>query len=55
MTWESPRGPMAIDPDTRDVVQNVYISRVEKINGELYNMEFATFEAVKDPVKVAKK
>jgi branched-chain amino acid transport system substrate-binding protein len=55
MTWESPRGPISIDPDTRDIVQNVYVSRVEKINGELYNVEFATFEAVRDPVKATKK
>ena len=55
MAWESPRGPISIDPETRDIVQNVYIRRVEKIDGELYNIEFATFEAVKDPVKAAKK
>jgi branched-chain amino acid transport system substrate-binding protein len=53
--WESPRGPMSIDPDTRDVVQNIYIRKVEKKNGELFNVEFATFENVKDPVKAAKK
>jgi branched-chain amino acid transport system substrate-binding protein len=53
--WESPRGPMSIDPETRDVIQNIYVSRVEKVRGELYNVEFATFEAVKDPVKLAKK
>ncbi|NWG26207.1 MAG: ABC transporter substrate-binding protein [Pseudorhodoplanes sp.] len=55
MKWESPRGPMSIDPDTRDVIQNIYIRKVEKKNGELYNVEFATFENVKDPVKAAKK
>ena len=55
MSWESPRGPISIDPDTRDIIQNVYIRKVEKVNGELYNVEFATFEAVKDPVKAAKK
>ena len=55
MKWESPRGPISIDPDTRDVVHNVYIRKVEKKNGELYNVEFATFEAIKDPVKAAKK
>jgi branched-chain amino acid transport system substrate-binding protein len=54
MAWESPRGPMSIDPETRDVVQNIYVSRVEKVGGELYNVEFATFEAVKDPLKLAK-
>jgi branched-chain amino acid transport system substrate-binding protein len=54
MTWESPRGPMSIDPDTRDVVHNIYVRRVERINGELYNQEFATFETVKDPLKATK-
>ncbi len=53
MKWESPRGPISIDPDTRDIVQNIYIRKVETLNGELYNVEFATFEAVKDPVKAA--
>jgi len=55
MKWESPRGPMSIDPETRDVVHNVYIRKVEKKNGELFNVEFATFEAIKDPIKAAKK
>ncbi len=53
MAWESPRGPVSIDPDTRDIIQNVYIRKVEKKNGELYNVEFATFPAVKDPIKAA--
>jgi len=51
MKWESPRGPISIDPDTRDIVQNVYITKVEKVNGELYAVPFATFNAVKDPLK----
>jgi branched-chain amino acid transport system substrate-binding protein len=51
MKWESPRGPMSIDPETRDVVHNIYMRKVEKVGGELYNIEFATFEAVKDPMK----
>ncbi len=55
MSWESPRGPISIDPDTRDIIQNVYIRKVERKNGQLYNVEFATFEAVKDPVKAARK
>jgi branched-chain amino acid transport system substrate-binding protein len=55
MAWESPRGPMSIDPETRDVVHNEYVRKVEKVNGGLYNVEFATFEAVKDPLKAAKK
>jgi branched-chain amino acid transport system substrate-binding protein len=53
MAWESPRGPISIDPQTRDIVQNIYIRKVEKVNGELYSVEFATYEAVKDPLKVA--
>ena len=51
MSWESPRGPVSIDPATRDIVQNIYIRKVERVDGELYNVEFATFEAVKDPGK----
>ncbi len=55
MSWESPRGPISIDPETRDIVQNIYIRKVERMNGELYNVEFATFDAVKDPVKAGSK
>jgi len=55
MKWESPRGPISIDPDTRDIVQDIYMRKVEKVNGELYNVEFQTFPAVKDPMKAAKK
>jgi branched-chain amino acid transport system substrate-binding protein len=55
MKWESPRGPMSIDPETCDVVHNEYIRKVEKVNGQLYDVEFATVEAVKDPVRGAKK
>jgi branched-chain amino acid transport system substrate-binding protein len=53
LSWESPRGPIAIDPRTRDIVQNIYVRKVEKRNGEPWAVEFATFEAVKDPVKEA--
>ena len=49
--WESPRGPISIDPETRDIIQNVYIGKVEKVNGQLYTVPFATFAAVKDPLK----
>ncbi len=55
MSWESPRGPITIDPETRDIIQNIYVRKVEKKNGQLYNVEFETFEAVKDPVKAAAK
>ncbi len=51
MSFESPRGPISIDPETRDIVQNVYIRKVERKDGELYNIEFDTFSAVKDPIK----
>ena len=52
---ESPRGPMSIDPDTRDVVQTVYIRRVEKVGNELRNVEFDKVENVKDPFKARMK
>jgi branched-chain amino acid transport system substrate-binding protein len=55
MAWESPRGPMSIDPDTRDVVQTVYIRRVEKVGNELRNVEFDKVENVKDPFKARMK
>ena len=48
---ESPRGPIRIDPVTRDIVQNIYICKVEKVNGRLTNVVFETYEAVKDPWK----
>ncbi len=48
-SWVSPRGPMSIDPETRDVVQNIYVRRVEKRDGELHNIEFDLFKNVKDP------
>jgi branched-chain amino acid transport system substrate-binding protein len=54
MSWTSPRGPVSIDPQTRDIVQTVYIRKVERKDGELYNVEFATIPNVKDPVKAAK-
>ena len=55
MTWESPRGPITIDPETRDIIQDIYVRRVEKHDGELWNTEFATIAKVKDPVKAAKR
>jgi branched-chain amino acid transport system substrate-binding protein len=53
-SFESPRGPLLIDPQTRDVVHNIYIRRVERVGGELYNVEFETFKDVKDPGKSPK-
>jgi branched-chain amino acid transport system substrate-binding protein len=49
MKWESPRGPISIDPETRDIVQTVYIRRVEKVGGNIVNVEFDKVENVKDP------
>ena len=55
MKWESPRGPMSIDPATRDVVQTVYIRRVQKVGDGFRNVVFDKFENVKDPTHGAKK
>jgi len=49
--FESPRGPVFIDAQTRDIVQNVYVRRVEKKDGQLWNVEFMTVKDVKDPGK----
>jgi len=54
MKWESPRGPISIDPETRDIIQDIYIRKVEKVDGELYNVEFQTFPDVKDSGKTKK-
>ncbi len=51
MAFESPRGPISIDAATRDIVNNIYIRKVEKIDGQLWNTEFQTFPNVKDPMK----
>lgn len=48
-TFESPRGPIMINAQTRDIVQDVYIRRVEKKDGQLYNVEFDVLKAVSDP------
>ncbi len=53
-SWESVRGPVTIDPDTRDIIQNIYVRKTEKVGSELFNVEFATIKAVKDPVKARK-
>jgi branched-chain amino acid transport system substrate-binding protein len=49
--FESPRGPIFIDAQTRDVVHNIYIRKVERVGGQLYNQEFETIKDVKDPGK----
>jgi branched-chain amino acid transport system substrate-binding protein len=46
-SWESPRGTVTIDPDTRDIVQTVYIRRTEQVNGGLYSLEFDKFNEQK--------
>ena len=51
MKFMSPRGPIAIDPATRDIVQTVYVRKVEKIGNEAYNVEFDKFENMKDTGK----
>ena len=55
MQWESPRGPVSIDPETRDIIQTIYIRRVQKVGGNLVNVEFDKIEKVKDPVKASMK
>ncbi len=50
MSWESPRGPMSIDPETRDVIQNVYIREVKDVDGKLQNVVIDTIPDVKDPL-----
>ncbi|WP_425329968.1 ABC transporter substrate-binding protein [Terrirubrum flagellatum] len=55
LSWTSPRGPVSIDPETRDIIQNIYIRKVERVDGQLYNVEIATTPSLKDPVKEARK
>ena len=49
--YNSPRGPISIDPETRDIVQTVYLRKVEKVNGELRSVELQQFPNMKDPAK----
>lgn len=49
MEWVSPRGPITIDAATRDIVQDIYMREVKEVDGELYNVEFATFPKIHDP------
>ncbi|MFT4268887.1 MAG: ABC transporter substrate-binding protein [Xenophilus sp.] len=51
LRFESPRGEIYIDPATRDIVQDIYLRKVEKKDGKLYNIEFDAIKAVKDPGK----
>ena len=54
-SWMSPRGKVTIDPETRDIVQTMYVRKVEKKDGQLYNVEFESIPDVKDPYKASKK
>ncbi|QCK86197.1 ABC transporter substrate-binding protein [Phreatobacter aquaticus] len=51
MSFVSPRGPVTIEARTRDITQNIYVRKVERVDGQLYNVEFKTYEAVPDPIK----
>ncbi len=51
MKLNSPRGPIMIDPATRDIIQTVYVRKVEKVNGEAFNVEFDKFLDMKDTGK----
>ncbi len=56
LSWESPRGPVSVDPETRDLVQNIYIRRAERrADGEIWNVEFATVPAVRDVTRIGAK
>jgi branched-chain amino acid transport system substrate-binding protein len=54
LSFVSPRGPVTVDPETREMIQNIYVRKVERRDGELYNVEFATIPMFKDPSKVKK-
>jgi branched-chain amino acid transport system substrate-binding protein len=51
MSWQSPRGPIIIDPETRDIIQTVHIFQTEKVGDQSLNVEIDKVENVKDPVK----
>jgi branched-chain amino acid transport system substrate-binding protein len=52
LSWISPRGPVTVDPATREMIQNIYIRKIARVDGELYNVEFATIPNFKDPSKL---
>jgi branched-chain amino acid transport system substrate-binding protein len=54
MTWESPRGTIKIDPQTRDIVQTIYIKKVEKVGGNIQNVVIDKVPDVHDPVRTKK-
>ena len=49
--WESPRGPVYIDAQTREIVLDMYVRKVERVNGQLWNIEFDSIKQLKDPGK----
>jgi branched-chain amino acid transport system substrate-binding protein len=51
MRLESARGPIQIDPQTRDIIQNIYIRRVDKVDGKYQNTEIAVYPNVRDPIE----
>jgi branched-chain amino acid transport system substrate-binding protein len=51
MKLTSPRGPIQIDPETRDIIQDIYVREAKKVGGQVYNVEFETIRSVKDPGK----
>jgi branched-chain amino acid transport system substrate-binding protein len=53
LSWINPRGPVRMDPTTREMIQNIYIRTVQRRDGELYNVEVATIPRVSDPSKSA--
>jgi len=53
-SFESPRGPVTIDPATREIVQDMHVRRVEKVGGVLFNVEFDAIKQMKDPAKAGK-
>lgn len=55
MSWDSPRGPISIDPETRDIVQTVYIREIQDVDGQLQNVILHEIPAVKDPLHGAAK
>jgi branched-chain amino acid transport system substrate-binding protein len=55
LSWESPRGMVSIDPETRDIINTIYIRKVEKVAGHVENVEIEKYENVKDPVKARMK
>lgn len=51
LSWESPRGPVHIDPQTRDIVQDVYIRKAQRVDGKVQNVEFDRIAQFRDPAK----